>query len=503
MRTLVCSTCLLLACVTGSADVRARAKALEQDAPACPSFVEFEQVLARERRALDAAPGADLVPASQALSNARKRCAQATIDGLFERQQRSGRGAAAAEVEALARALGRDEAVRVLRARWGADADGFLGELESAAFSPGPTPAQPPPQEPVSPAHTPEPPGADAFGEGAACLRRPSAEAARCVADWRRDGAEEQELDAAVARLVARVRQETKLLDDEGRAALLGDVLRGLALPRERAVLAPLFADLAKLTDVLAKRAEGLSARGQPERAAALVRPLLLVDESRRRVEPFALEASQKHVTLATEAKQRAHAAQLHRWFAAWFLGKDAPLPALDVSAWSVASWVCQLPQPALPRLPAGMGGRLVGRCRQLPKPEQRELDPALRTFDLEASLPRVRVDVDVTLTCGGRTTTKRLTTDEVLVEQGLTPDVESTRPGVLDTQVVTLVGSAEKACAATVADEAARECQRLDGDPLDVTQSFTRHALRLSAWPACFQTWFLQRYGVPLPALR
>jgi hypothetical protein len=37
----------------------------------------------------------------------------------------------------------------------------------------------------------------------------------------------------------------------------------------------------------------------------------------------------------------------------------------------------------------------------------------------------------------------------------------------------------------------------------LDVTQAFTRHTLRLSTWPACLETWFLQRYGVPLPALR
>lgn len=306
-----------------------------------------------------------------------------------------------------------------------------------------------------------------------------------------------------MGRLVARVRQEAKTLDDEARAVLLGDVLRGLALPRERAPLAPLFIDLAKLTDVLTKRAEPLRAKGQAERAAALVRPLLVVDESRRRVEPFALEASEKHAALAAEAKQRAHAAQLHRWLAAWFLGKDAPLPALDVSTWSVASWVCQLPKPALPTLPAGMAGRLVGRCRQLPKPEQRELDPSLRTFDFEASLPRVRIDADVTLTCGGRTTTKRLTTDEVLVEQGVAPDAESTRPGALDTQLMTLVVSAEKACAVAVAEEATRECQRLDGDPLDVTQSFTRHALRLEAWPGCFEKWFVQRYGVPPPALR
>lgn len=43
---------------------------------------------------------------------------------------------------------------------------------------------------------------------------------------------------------------------------------------------------------------------------------------------------------------------------------------------------------------------------------------------------------------------------------------------------------------------EVVAECGRLSGDPLDVTQTFTRHALRLGAWPSCFRTWFQKRYG-------
>lgn len=495
--------CVGVACVTATSDVRARASRLEAEAERCASFAEFEQRLARERKALDTAPGADLVPASQSLSVARRRCAQATVDGLFERQQAKGREAAAVEVEALTRAYGAEEATRLLRTRWGTEADGFLPEVASSGFTVGPTPAQEAPKEPTGPTHEPQVPTDDTFGEGARCLRLAPGDAAACLAEWRRDGADEKDLDAAVRTLVARVQRQAKLLDDDGRAALLGDVLRGLALPRERPVLAPLFADLARLTDALVKRAEALAVKGQPERAAVLVRPLLLVDESRRRVEPFALEASQKHARLSTDARQRTLAAHLHRHLAAWFLGKEEPRPAFEPGQWSVASWVCQLPAPTLPALPAGMSARLVARCRQLPKVDtQQQVDPSMRTFDLEGSFPRVRVDADVSLTCGGKQTTSHLTIDEVVME-GAALDPESVRPHVLEPGLVALVAKAEKACVEKVREDAAAECQRLDGDPLDVTQAFTQHALRLGEWPACFRGWFTKRYGLPPPPLR
>lgn len=491
-------------CASTSGDVRARAATLETQAPACESFGAFEARLAKERKALDTAPGDALVPASQSLSNARRSCAKAVIDRLFELQQAKGREAAVSEVEALTKALGGDETTALLRARWGREADGFLAEVMLSGFVVGPTPEQAAPNEPTRP-KTAEPklPGDESFGEGAACLRRSSAEAASCLATWRRDGADETEHRKAVEQLVSRVMKELKLLEDDARAVLVGDVLRGLALPKERSELAPLFSQLASLTDVLVKRAEALSAKGENGRAAVLVRPLLVVDESRRRVEPFCATASLEHSRLATEAKQRVHAAQVHRALSAWFLGKEVTPPSFEPGRWDDMRWSCRLAKPALPKLPDGVSARLLARCRDLPKQNSQEhLDPSMRTNDFEASLPRVRVDADVTLTCGGKVTTKRLTADEVLIDPS-TPDLEGSRLQAIEGALQVLVLETEKQCRSESEREVAVECARLGGDPLEVTQAFTRHALRLGAWPACFSAWFEKRYGVQPPSLR
>lgn len=491
-------------CASTSADVRARAASLEVQAPACESFGAFEARLAKERKALDTAPGDALVPASQSLSKARRACAKAVIDRLFELQQAKGREAAVGEVEALTKAFGADETTALLRARWAREADGFLAEVMLSGFAVGPTPEQAAPTEPTRP-NTADPklPGDESFGEGAACLRRTSAEAASCLAAWRRDGADEAGHRKAVEQLVARVTKELKLLEDDGRAVLVGDVLRGLALPKERSELAPLFGQLASLTDVLVKRAEALSAKGENGRAAVLVRPLLVVDESRRRVEPFCATASLEHSRLATEARQRVHAAQVHRAVSAWFLGKEVTPPSFEPGRWDDTRWTCRLAKPALPKLPDGVSARLLARCRDLPKQNSQEhLDPSMRTNDFEASLPRVRVDADVTLTCGGKVTTKRLTADEVLIDPS-TPDLEGSRLQAIEGALQVLVLETEKQCRGESEREVAVECARLGGDPLDVTQAFTRHALRLGAWPVCFSAWFEKRYGVQPPALR
>jgi len=488
-------------CVTAAGNVRERATRLEAEAEQCESFATFEPRLAQERDALVAtARGEDLVPASQSLSRARARCAATTIDGLFERQERQGRSAAVAEVNALTRALGPDETTRLLRAKWGHDADGFLAEVALSGFAPGPTPEQPAPKEPVAPKRdTPTLPGDEHFGEGASCLRRPTVEAASCLAEWRRDGAEEKDLEVSLHALVVRVQREEKLLDDDARAALLGDVLRALALPRERVALTPLFDDLGRMTDKLLARAEALSGAGKVEPAAMVVRPLLLVDESRRRVEPFVQAASRKHTQLSLDAKSLNLAAQVHRYLAAWFLGADAPVPSLEPGQWSDAQWVCQLPKPTLPRLDDGVSARVVARCRELPKPESQPVDPSMRTFELEASLPRVRIDADVSITCGGKTMSGHLTADEVVLDTSATT-LDNTRPHRLDGPLRTLVAKAAKDCRAQTQREVAEDCARLPKSSLEVTQTFTRHALRLGEWPGCYEKSFTALYGRPPP---
>jgi hypothetical protein len=494
----------LSACVTTSGSVRDRAARLEAEAAQCESFSSFEPRLAQERDALVAtARGEDLVPASQALSKARAQCAGATIDGLFERQEKRGRSAAVAEIDALTRALGPDETTRLLRAKWGHDADGFLAEVTLSGFAPGPTPAQPAPKEPLAPRRdTPTLPGDEHFGEGASCLRRPTVEAAACLAEWRRDDAPEQDLEVSLRALVARVQREEKVLDDDARAALLGDVLRAVALPREHAALTPLFDDLGRMTDRLLVRAEALRVSGKVETAAMVVRPLLLVDESRRRVEPFAQAASRRHTQLSLDAKSLTLAAQVHRYLAAWFLGVDAPAPSLEPGQWGAAQWVCQLPQPTLPPLDEGVSARIVARCRELPKTQaQQPVDPSMRTFELEASLPRVRIDADVSITCGGKTTSERLTADELVLDTSTTT-LDNTRPHRLDGPLRALVAKATKACREQTQREVAVDCARLPNSSLELTQTFTRHALRLGEWPGCYARWFTSSYGRPPPPL-
>ena len=496
---------VVCACMTATGSVRDRATHLEAEAAQCEGFSTFEPRLARERDALVAtAPGEDLVPASQSLSKARARCAAATIDRLFELQEKRGRSAAVAEINALTRALGPDETTRLLRAKWGHDADGFLAEVALSGFAPGPTPDQPAPKEPIAPKRdTPTLPGEEHFGEGASCLRRPTVEAASCLAEWRRDDAPEKDLEVSLRALVARVQREAKVLDDDARAVLLGDVLREIALPREHVALTPLFDDLGRMTDKLLVRAEALSVAGKVEPAAMVVRPLLLVDESRRRVEPFVQAASRKHMQLALDAKSLNLAAQVHRSLAAWFLGVDAPMPSLEPGQWGAAQWVCQLPKPTLPPLDDGVSARIVARCRELPKAEtQQQLDPSMRTFEFEASLPRVRIDADVSITCGGKTTSERLTADELVLDTSTTT-LDDTRPHRLDGPLRALVAKAAKACREQTQREVAVDCARLPNNSLELTQTFTRHALRLGEWPECYARWFTSLYGRPPPPVR
>lgn len=233
-----------------------------------------------------------------------------------------------------------------------------------------------------------------------------------------------------------------------------------------------------------------------------VVRPLLLVDESRRRVEPFAQAASRRHTQLSLDAKSLTLAAQVHRYLAAWFLAVDAPAPSLEPGQWGAAQWVCQLPQPTLPPLDEGVSARIVARCRELPKTQaQQPVDPSMRTFELEASLPRVRIDADVSITCGGKTTSERLTADELVLDTSTTT-LDNTRPHRLDGPLRALVAKATKACREQTQREVAVDCARLPNSSLELTQTFTRHALRLGEWPGCYARWFTSSYGRPPPPL-
>jgi hypothetical protein len=124
--------------------------------------------------------------------------------------------------------------------------------------------------------------------------------------------------------------------------------------------------------------------------------------------------------------------------------------------------------------------------------------DAAMRTFEFESSLQRVEVRADVSVTCGGAVTTKRLEATDVLLEL---PTPES-RPGPLDGPLQQLVREVSSRCGAEVERAAEADCKRLGGDPLDVVQTFARHAQQLGAWPECFSRWFRTTYDAAPPAL-
>jgi hypothetical protein len=501
VRWLLLVTLVLASCAAPTA--LSRARALETDAVRCDRFSTFEPTLAAAREALPMeARGDELVPASQALTAARVACARTTIDGLLERQQREGRPASATEVQALTKAFGPERVLELLRARWGPDADRFAPDIASAAYRPGPTPDQPAPTEPVDPRGNERPalPGALETGVAADCLRRPTAEAATCLGDWSRDGAETNELDLALRAFVSRVEREMKGRSDEAGATLLGAVFAGLSLPSDRPALAPLVTGLTQRASRLLPQAEQLAAQGLVERGALLARPFLSVDVTRRRAEPLCRAAARKHTQLANDAGPRPLARAVHLAVAAWLLGEPATPPSLEPGRWDLNRWDCPTAKPTLPTLPGGMTARLVASCRKAAAashPTQSQ-EASMRTFEFEASLQRLEVRADVSLTCGGRVTTKRLEASDVVLDLP-TPE---TRPGPLDGPLAQLVREASAACASSAESDVSTECRRLEAEPLDVTQTFTRLALRLGAWPECFTPWFTRRYDVPPPRL-
>ncbi|MCU0700363.1 MAG: hypothetical protein MUC96_27960 [Myxococcaceae bacterium] len=499
MRSLLVLSVVVMACAAPTA--LSRARGLEADGAACDRFSTFEPKLAKAREALPyEASGAELVPASQALSAARQACARVTVDRLLELQQREGRQAAATEVQALTKAFGAAATLERLTTRWGPGADQFAPDVSAAAYAPGPTPEQPAPTEPDDPRRDERPtlPSAADLGRAAECLRRATAEAASCLGEWNRDGADAADLDAAVKRLVTRVEAELTALPDERRAEVLGQVFSGLGLSSDRPVLAPLVKALTQLASRVLPQAEQLASAGVLERAATLARPFLSVDVTRRRAEALCRPAARKHHQLAADAGPRPLARAVHLSLAAHFVGERLPLPPLEPGRWDTLRWDCPTPKPTMPALPAGAAGRLVAFCRKTSGTAHatQAKDASMRTFEFESSLQRVEVRADVAVTCGGKVTTKRLEASDMLLDL---PSPES-RPGPLDGPLTQLVREVSTTCRQAAEADADAECRRLSGDALDVTQTFARHAQRLGAWPECFVRWFRTTYDMTPP---
>jgi hypothetical protein len=485
-----------LACAT--AGPRARANVLLDQAESCQSFVEFDARLAREREALERADGADVVPVSQALSSARRRCARAVIDALFELQERRGRSAAVAEVEALSRALGPDEMTSLIRARWRNEADLFLGDILLSGTPPPTTPRQPTPELPVDP--SPERPAFPdaAFGEGAECLRRPDLLAASCLREWRRDGADAKAVDEAVKTLSERVVAASRRSPADQRLTTLGDVLRALAVPSHAEPVAALTSELMRLSEAALAEAETSWRRGALEAAAVKVRPLLGVGPTRARAERFTNDAARKHQELAQGAVGRPHAAVLHRALAKWFTGSDEPMPRLEAGRWEPVRWDCPARTPTWPPLLPGMSGSVRARCRRTTPPPAQPSDPSMRTFEFEASLPRMQFDVDATLTSFAGRQSKRLTAEEVLLEDHEAQ--ASTRPHALDGPLQRFVTDAVTAHRTALEGEVRRGCEELPRAASTAEDRLVLLARQTGAWPLCFEHWLLATWQVAPP---
>lgn len=488
---------LTLGCVTTTA--LTRADRLEQQSGECTSFIEFDEQLRLEREGLtQQTPGAELVPASRALSTARRRCARTTVEQLFERQQAAGREVAVAEVQALTRAFGADETLKLLRAKWGAGADVFIADVALAASRPGPTPEQPAPVEPTVRPAAPQMPGPERFGEGQACLRRPTLEAASCLGAWRAEVPDPIQLEVALTELVQQTLDACRSLEVPARATLLGEVLSRVGAPRGTAAIEPLFVALVHTSEVLLREAQRFATTGALERAAVTVRPLRLISETRAAAEVHLRAAARKHEALAENARSLPQAEQLHRQLAAWFIGEARAAPTLEAGAWSNTRWDCIARRPTLPPLPGGFAGRLTARCRNgATQPPATTTDDAMRTFELEASTPRVRIEADVTLSCGPTSTTERLSVEDIVLEQD---EAGSTRPHALDEPLRKLVTSTERRCQEQARREFADGCLATLPS-LERTQRLVRAGLRLGRAPACFIEWFEREYGVRPPA--
>jgi len=233
------------------------------------------------------------------------------------------------------------------------------------------------------------------------------------------------------------------------------------------------------------------------------VRPLLASTATRPRAEAVARGASEKHLELARGSAAWPLAAQLHRFVAASFIDGDEPAPHLEPGQWAEARWDCTLPKLKLPPLPDGTSGRLVGRCRALRKPPPEKTDDgSMRTFELEAAMEKVRLDVDVSLTCAGQQTRRHFSVDELVMDSSVT-DPEGPGAHRLEGPVSALLPEVAARCRSQVQAEVTVDCQRLDRPAFETEEAFTRHALRLGAWPTCFEVWFVRRYSVAPPSLK
>ncbi len=304
-------------------------------------------------------------------------------------------------------------------------------------------------------------------------------------------------LPAIADELAERGRHATPPPDARALAELL-DLARQLPAPAAQETLR------AGLTDLLPlewPRVEAAARSGHPDLAARLARPFMALREQAPRVDALVDAAVALHLRLAAEAGPRAAAAALHRHLAASLGGPSASWPAPS-GGWETARWTCPRPPPSLPPAPRGARLLLSARCRPVEAASTGAASDDQRTFDLEHSLARERIDGDVAISCGAAyqrvsfsvTTLADQATDGPLAAQ----DASRSHQGPLARELERAAAIAHRLCGAP----AAAPCDDLDdARALDVEERLTAHALSAGRWATCAGPWLERRYGLPPPA--
>ncbi|MEW5742257.1 MAG: hypothetical protein AB1938_25295 [Myxococcota bacterium] len=489
---------LVLGCVTAR-PLPERLESLEAEGATCERFSTFDvQARALLDELLAGAPGESLVPGSARINAARKACARHTLEGLLALREREGLDAVQTELDALARAWPVDRLDALLAETPGLDLT-TLGPMVMEARERAKREAEASARSKRDERERTglEPKGASF--EGAECAGLTGCEAAHCLAELTRAGAEPAGLTASMRTAARRCLDDTRGRAPDERARrtsrLLADARAFPGLPEEtEASLA-----LETLRRSLWPEVETALAAGQTARAWTLAAPFVALDSARAATEGVRQKAVSAHLEAARACGARALCARLHRRVAASMGGPEEPPLSAQPGRWERGRWACRRPALELPEAPPAMTLRLDATCRK-PAPQRGQPDE-LRTFELEKEMLGHALEGEVRATCAGKMTSASF---KVLGFVDATEDRPVEDDGALAKEEVARVLPRLVADCQRFHAEAARgACDSLaTSTPADVEQRFAEAAVVTGAWAPCFRDWFLRRHGVEPPPL-